>query len=27
MQDVRLHANGVPRFGPDQLTGNEEFNK
>jgi len=25
MQDVRLNANGVPRFGPSQLTGDEEF--
>jgi choline dehydrogenase len=25
MQDVRLQANGVTRFGPSQLTGDEEF--
>jgi choline dehydrogenase len=25
MQDVRLQANGVTRFGPSQLTGEEEF--
>ena len=25
MQDVRLKANGMTRFGPRELTGNETF--
>lgn len=25
MQDVRLQANGVTRFGPSELTGDEKF--